>query len=157
VNDTVLIADPKTDPDAGPFFQRLPVADFPSTWYSQRINDVSRPQEQDAARKAAAHANTPATTFFDALGRTFLTAAFNRYVPQGSQVPVEEFSRTFVAIDIEGNQRSVTDALGRQVMVYDYDILGTRLHQNSVDAGERWMLNDVLGKPLLSWDSRDHR
>jgi hypothetical protein len=42
-------------------------------------------------------------------------------------------------------------------MVYDYDMLGTRIHQNSVDAGERWMLNDVTGKVIRSWDSRDHQ
>ena len=26
-----------------------------------------------------------------------------------------------------------------------------------MEAGERWMLNDVAGKPLYAWDSRDHR
>ena len=26
-----------------------------------------------------------------------------------------------------------------------------------MEAGERWMLNDVAGKPLYGWDSRDHR
>ena len=46
-------------------------------------------------------------------------------------------------LDIEGNQREVIDALGRVVMRYDYDMLGTRLHQASMEAGERWMLNDV--------------
>ena len=63
-----------------------------------------------------------------------------------------------VAFDIsEGNQRSVTDALGRAIMTCDYDMLGKRLHQSSVDAGERWMLNDATGKPLLGWDSRGFR
>jgi RHS repeat-associated protein len=156
VNDTVLIADPKTDPDAGPFFERLPVADFPSTWYAQRINGALGPRDQDAAQKASIHANTPATAFFDALGRAFLTVADNRFVPQGSQVPVEELYRTLAEIDIEGNQRSVTDALGRKVMMYDYDMLGTRIHQNSMDAGERWMLNDCTGKAIRSWDARGH-
>ena len=28
-------------------------------------------------------------------------------------------------------------------MTYDYDMLGTRIHQASMEAGERWMLNDV--------------
>src|SRR5206468_4204725 len=32
-----------------------------------------------------------------------------------------------------------------------------QLYQNSIDAGERWMLNDVTGKPLRRWDSRNHR
>ena len=45
----------------------------------------------------------------------------------------------------------------RIVMRYDYDMLGNRIHQASMEAGERWMLNDVAGKPLRAWDSRDHR
>ena len=46
------------------------------------------------------------------------------------------------------------DALGRIVMRYDYDMLGNRIHQASMEAGERWMLNDVAGKPIRAWDSR---
>ena len=45
----------------------------------------------------------------------------------------------------------------RVVMRYDYDMLGNRIHQASMEAGERWMLNDVAGKPLYAWDSRDHQ
>src|SRR5439155_13994577 len=78
--------------------------------------------------------------------------------------PVEEFYPTRVELDIEGNQRGVRDAIvqngdqqGRIVMRYDYDMLGNRIHQASMEAGERWMLNDVAGKPLYSWDSRNHR
>ena len=26
-----------------------------------------------------------------------------------------------------------------------------------MEAGERWMLNDVAGKPIHAWDSRDHQ
>ena len=60
---------------------------------------------------------------------------------------------TRVELDIEGNQRAVRDAIvqmvtaGRIVMRYDYDMLGNRIHQASMEAGERWMLNDVAGKP----------
>ena len=42
-------------------------------------------------------------------------------------------------------------------MRYDYDMLGSPLHFASMDAGERWMLSDVAGKPLYGWDSREHR
>ena len=42
-------------------------------------------------------------------------------------------------------------------MRYDYDMLGNRIHQASMEAGERWMLNDVAGKPIRAWDSRGHR
>ena len=41
-------------------------------------------------------------------------------------------------------------------MRYDYDMLGNRIHQASMEAGERWMLNDVAGKPIRAWDSRGH-
>ena len=42
-------------------------------------------------------------------------------------------------------------------MRYDYDMLGNRIHQASMEAGERWMLNDVAGKPHPRWDSRGHQ
>ena len=41
-------------------------------------------------------------------------------------------------------------------MRYDYDMLGTPIHQASMEAGERWMLNDVTGKPIRAWDSRGY-
>ncbi|MEG4274721.1 MULTISPECIES: SpvB/TcaC N-terminal domain-containing protein [unclassified Microcoleus] len=169
VNDTVLIADPKTDADVGSFFDRLPETDYLPTWYDFRIDpakaleewpDVDRqgrahPEnahirsaEASAARKAAKHAGTPTVAHLDSLGRTFLTIADN-----GDAGNYE----TRVELDIEGNQRSVIDARGRTVMTYDYDLLGGRIHQVSMDAAERWMLNDVMGKPIYGWDSRGHR
>jgi RHS repeat-associated protein len=44
----------------------------------------------------------------------------------------------------------------RIVMRYAYDMLGNRIHQLSMEAGARWMLNDVAGKPIRAWDSRGH-
>jgi RHS repeat-associated protein len=41
-------------------------------------------------------------------------------------------------------------------MRFEYDMLGTPINQASMDAGERWMLNDVVGNPLYRWDSRGH-
>ena len=41
-------------------------------------------------------------------------------------------------------------------MRYDYDMLGTQIHQASMEAGERWMLNDVTGKPIRAWNSRKY-
>jgi RHS repeat-associated protein len=153
-NDTVLLTAPKTDADVGPYFARLPDADYLPTWYTQNAGGTS--DQQDAAKKASLCAETPATAFLDTLGRTFLTIAYNRTQSSGGS-PVEEHNRTLLDIDIEGNQRSVADALNRRVMTYDYDMLGNKIHQVSVDAGERWMLNDAPGKPLLAWDSLDHR
>ena len=110
------------------------------------------PDEQDAAAKAAGHADTPTIAHFDTLGRTFLTIADNGKDQNGydQQYP------TRTVLDIEGNQRAVIDALDRMVMRYDYDMLGTRIHQASMEAGERWMLNDVAGKPIRAWNSREY-
>ena len=160
VSDTVLVADPKTDPDVGDFFARLPDADYLPGWNAQRAGGALGTFEQTAARKAAIHANTPAVAHADALGRSFLTVAHNKLkysdTPADS-LPVEQFHSTRIVFGIEGNQRAVIDAKGRVVMRYDHDMLGNRIHQASMEAGERWMLGDVAGKPLLAWDSRNHR
>lgn len=147
-NDTVLIADPSQDGDVGTYFQRILQSDYSPTWYQS--NSAGTGAEPDAAAKAATAAATPALAYFDTLGRTFLTIADNG--PNASGTP-QKFA-THTALDIQGYQRSVTDALGRTIMRYDYDLLGTKLHSNSVDAGERWVLSDAGGKPLLSWNSR---
>jgi hypothetical protein len=87
----------------------------------------------------------------------FLNIAHNRFAREGNPgaPPIkEEFYLSRVRFDIEGNQREVFDARQRLVMRCDYDQLGKRLHQASMDAGERWMLNDVSGKSIRAWDSR---
>ena len=155
VNDTALIADPKTDPDVGEFFQRLAETDYLPTWHAQRQTGALGPQEQTAAAKTALHAATPSVAYADSLGRSFLTVAHNRFERNGSII--EEKYPTRVVLDIEGNQREVIDAKDRIVMRYDYDMLGTQIHQASMEAGERWMLNDVAGQPIHAWDSRDHQ
>ena len=52
--------------------------------------------------------------------------------------------------------RPATALEQRIVMRYAYDMLGNRIHQLSMEAGARWMLNDVAGKPIRAWDSRGH-
>ena len=170
VNDTVL-GDPRTDADirgfTASYFASLP-ATPPAvpwqTWHQQRQGGALGAQEQVAAEKAAAHVDTPTTAHFDSLGRPFLTVARNKVVsPNHDLDGTEDEVQTRVELDIEGNQRAVRDAieqngdaLGRIVMRYAYDMLGSRIHQASMEAGERWMLNDVVGKPIRAWDSRDH-
>ncbi|MGH9261169.1 MAG: SpvB/TcaC N-terminal domain-containing protein, partial [Acidimicrobiales bacterium] len=151
VNDTVRVLDPRDDPDVGALFGRLAEDEFLPTWHAQRIGGVLGDVERQAAGKAAAHAETPALSFFDMLGRPFMTVAHNRFRRDGATV--EEKYATRVELDIEGNQREVVDALGRIVMRYDYDMLGTRVHQASMEAGERWMLPDVAGNPIRRWDA----
>ena len=179
VNDTVAphakqTGDPRTDPDiagyVGDYFKTQP--DDWKTWYAERIDKPADDPECGAAQKAASHADTPTIVHFDTLGRPFLTIAHNRVACPNHPLDGKEGKfHTRVEIDIEGNQRTVRDAdtrahdeqgheftneLGRIVMRYDYDLLGNRIHQQSMEAGERWMLNDVAGKPIRAWDSRGH-
>ena len=131
------------------------------TWYAQRIGgaighgragrrDEGRSTRRHADRRAPRHAGPPV---HDASRTTGSSAAARSH---------EERYATRIELDIEGNQRAVAtpsyeraDALEqRVVMRYDYDLLGNRIHQASMEAGERWMLNDVTGKPIRAWDSR---
>jgi RHS repeat-associated protein len=160
VNDTVKL-DPRDDPDIQAYVEKR-FAGEPGwkTWLQQRIANPHNPPpdsggadpERDAAVRAHQHAGTPTIGHFDALGRTFLTVADNGKDRNGNPQKYE----TRVVLEIEGNQREVIDAKGRVVMRYDYDLLGNRNHQASMEAGERWMLNDVTGKPIRAWDSRGH-
>ena len=154
VNDTALVADPKADPDVDDFFRRLAEAEYLPTWHAQRQAGALGAQEQDAAAKTAIHAATPSVAHADSLGRTFLAVAHNKFLRNGAMLDEKYAIR--VELDIEGNQREVIDANDCVVMRYDYDMLGTRIHQSSMEAGERWMLNDVAGQPIRAWDSRGH-
>jgi RHS repeat-associated protein len=178
VNDTITLT-PSADDDLKGYLlnadgaQRIPTSEYLPTWYGLRTDPVhavefaarypdptDRSNETIAARKAAVHANSPTTAHFDTLGRAFLTIAYNKFKYSNTppaDPPVEEFYRTRIIFDIEGNQREVIDAKDRIVMRYDYDMLSNRVHQASMEAGERWMLNDVAGKPLYAWDTRNHQ
>jgi len=154
VNDTVLIPNPERDTDVGDFFARLPKEDYLPTWYEQRKNGELGHEEAIAAEKAAVHADTPSTTYFDSLGRSFLTVAHNRFARDGAVV--NENIKTLTKFDIQNNQIAVIDALQREIMSYDYDMSKTKIHQDGADAGQRWSLSDVGGTPLRTWDSRGH-
>ncbi len=133
-----------------------------SSWYHNRTNrlidaeliaegkDPSR--EKSAADKAAKHANTPNVQHFDSLGRPVLSIEHSKNIT----TEADEFHHTKVYLDAEGNLRSVTDARGNVVIRYKYDMLGNNVYQNSLDAGQRWLLVNILGSPLRTWDERDH-
>lgn len=159
VNDTVM-SDPRADEDVKGYVTGY-FATQPSTWqtwYQQRIGLSQGDSERDAAEKTAVHNDTPSIAYFDSLGRTFLTIVQNKFirVENSTTVPFDEKYDTRVVFDIEGNQRAVIDALNRIVMRYDYDMLGNRIKQDSMDAGIRWMLGNVTGNPIYGWDSRGH-
>jgi len=123
-----------------------------SQWYKNRItapvSTIATPEEIDAANKAAAHANTPAVAYLDSLGRAFVSIGDNGAAGK---------YKTTTDTDIEGNVIKITDARDNAVMQYKYDMLGAQLYHASMDAGERWVINDVMGKPMRSWDSRNNQ
>lgn len=158
--------DPETDPDVAGYVAGYIEALGGSwqTWHARRIDGALGEHEQAAARRAAAHANTPVTEHFDALGRPFVTIERNRVACEGHELDgSEDAFATRVEIDIEGNQRSVRDAvvqagdpLGRVIVESSYDLLGNSIFQRSMEAGARWTLNDAAGQALRSWDDRGH-
>ena len=141
-----------------------------SPWYHNRTNLLIDAEliaagkdpgkEIIAADKAAKHANTPNVLHFDTLGRPVLSIDHNKNITTDA----DEYHRTKVKIDTEGNLRSVTDARelpennnkGNTVMQYKYDMLGNLVYQTSMDAGQRWLLINILGNPLRTWDERNH-
>lgn len=154
---------------------------------------ITATQEFRAAWLAARHANTPAETHLDSLGRDVIVIAHNRLPDEGS-VPLINWSVadwgwkderifTFTKLDAEGKPLWICDARGNLVMqyiappkadhtpLYDapspdhrptyampakalpcYDIAGNLLFQHSMDTGDRRMLMDAAGQPMLAWD-----
>src|SRR5262249_35819059 len=156
-----------------------------SQWYIDRgspdpEDTVPAAPEARAAWLAAQHADTPALTILDSLGREVITVAHNR-VDNGAGGLRDEKYLTFTRLDAEGKPLWIRDARGNLVMQYItpikptraadeldqtkieempassvpcYDIAGNLLLQHSMDAGDRWTLNDAAGKPMFAWDSR---
>ncbi|PHN01150.1 SpvB/TcaC N-terminal domain-containing protein [Flavilitoribacter nigricans] len=137
-----------------------------SRWYMDRKSpdpDPNTPpsdKDELAAWKAVQHYNTPTVVTLDTLGRPVLSIAHNRIPIKDSFGKIidvtDEYYYTSIKLDIEGNAIEVVDARSNPVMTYRYDMLGHRVYQNSMDAGERWMLNNAMGNPVKKWDGRKH-
>lgn len=135
-------------------------------WYA-RMRASTVAAERGAADRAAAHAGTPVLTLLDSLGREVIAVAHNR------TASVDEKYVTYTKLDAEGKPLWVQDARNNLVMRYTvpqqfgadptiaycpaYDSAGNLLYQHSMDAGERWTLNDAAGQPLFAWNSRGFR
>ena len=127
-----------------------------SEWYKKRTDStrsdyIVDTKARQAAEKSAKHGNTPGILQLDSLGRPVLSVEHNRNA-DGE----DEFYHTKVKLDSEGNLRFVTDARGNIVMRYKYDMLGNMVYQNSMDAGRRWLLQNIAENPLRNWDERNH-
>ncbi|MFC9436395.1 SpvB/TcaC N-terminal domain-containing protein [Nocardia sp. NPDC057030] len=151
------------------------VLDPGNAWYA-RMSASAIAAERRAAQLAAAHAGTPTLTLLDSLERAVLTIAHNR--TDG----IDEKQVTFTKLDAEGKPLWIQDARGSRVMQYVtpplpggihpfddpqnlapygvapcYDVSGLPLLQHSMDAGDRWLLNDAAGTPWYGWNSRGFR
>jgi len=153
-NDTVLL-DPRTDPEVQGLLAAY-LATLPNwqTWHQRRANGGLGPREQAAATDTKLHAATPTRAYADTLGRAVLTVVHNRRLDQGQVV--EHLYPTRVVLDIKGNQRAVIDARGVYVLRQTFDMAGRVLYTTSPDAGQRWVMPDIGGKPIRRWNSRGH-
>jgi RHS repeat-associated protein len=158
-SDTCTIPDPTKDLTVGKYFKKLPTAsDYLPTWFAQREGGSHGPEEQEAALKAKIHAETPTISYFDTLGRPFLVIDQNQFVPSGgTTTPTRQNFLTRTDLDIQSFQRQTWDANDRLISQSAYDMQGNLLYRGSMEAGKRWMLNDVLGKLAYTWNSRNFR
>lgn len=133
-----------------------------SLWYKNRVTNPQTTEliaagkdpvkENAAALAAAKHTNTPHVLHLDTLGRPILSVENTKNIDS----PDNEPYHTHAQIDVEGNLRSVVDARDNIVVQYKYDMLGNKVYQKSMDAGQRWLLTNILGNPLRTWDERNH-
>lgn len=146
-HDTILVADPRMDPDVGHIFRLLPQAEWWPTWYAARIGS-SVLAERQAAQKAAAHANTPALFHLDGLARKVLSIGD---LGGGRQL------KTRTSYDVKGSAAAITDPRGVVAFTYRFDMAQRQLEIGSADAGRSLLLPDVRNSPVLSWDPTGHR
>ena len=157
-------------------FDPKPINPNHSDWYKRRTDpahplfaEFNTPENSRAADLVKVHAGTSSETHLDTLGREVIAIAHNR--TDG----VDEKYLTYTKLDAEGKPLWIRDARGNLVMQYInpakanndpsnampvnavpcYDIAGNLLFQHSMDAGDRWMLMDAAGKPMLAWDAND--
>ena len=146
-NDNVLVADPRNDRDVARFFKLLPYSVWAPTWYAARISSPDAAQN-DAAQKAASHANTPSVVHFDPLARPVLAIG---------DLGGDKKLMTRTGYDIQGNVLTVTDPRAIVAFTNRFDMAKRQITVQSVDAGQSRLLPDALDAPMLSWDANGHR
>ncbi|MFQ8433765.1 SpvB/TcaC N-terminal domain-containing protein [Amaricoccus sp. W119] len=149
-----------------------------------RFAEFNDAESARAAEQVEKHADSPSQIHLDSLGREVVAIAHNR-TPDANDTWRDDFHVAFTKLDAEGKPLWIRDARGNLVMQYitpckanndpgddipyrldpttggrvysapSYDIAGNLLFQHSMDAGDRWMLMDAAGKPMLAWDVND--
>ena len=141
-----------------------PEAFAPTPWeaFTYDVNDlapVTKAPDGTSLANAApnSHHFTPSSVEIDALGRTVLSIARNRTAsdnPNDPLSPIQEL-RTQTAYDIRGNVLAVTDALNRVAFRYTYDLANRPWRIESIDAGLRRIVLNVLGHEIERRDSKE--
>ncbi|MDF0645957.1 MAG: SpvB/TcaC N-terminal domain-containing protein [Nitrospira sp.] len=164
-----------------------PTGNAHSDWYKRRTDpghrrfaEFNSAGDRRAADLVKAHALTPAQVMFDGVGREAVAVSHNTYVYPDNGPSGDERYVTFTKLDPEGKPLWIRDANRHLVMQYItppkptrwseqpdetvpadavpcYDVAGNLLHQHSMDAGDRWTLNDAAGEPLYAWDLNGRR
>jgi len=148
-------------------------------WYEKfSISEIV--EEKEVALKAAVHADTPTQIFLDSLGRDVISVTHNKWTRGKAPEVVtifEEKYLTYTKLDAESKPLWIKDPRGNRVIQYIfpykpdgvaeetwnktyspcYDIAGNLLFQHSMDAGDRWMINDAAVKPFYSWDRNERQ
>ncbi|KAH7348974.1 hypothetical protein BKA65DRAFT_584937 [Rhexocercosporidium sp. MPI-PUGE-AT-0058] len=132
-----LLRDPRTDSDTAPYTAKYFMA-HPEyqTWYQMRIKNQLGADEKEAAEKCAAYSETPMTTYFDSLGRGFLTVARHRVKCLDHDFDGRnELFYSRVELEVQGNRIAIRDSVTQ-----DGDQLGRVLEKSHY--------------PMKVWDSR---
>ena len=121
----------------------------PTPWeaYTYDANDNAGRTHGAAAQNYARHWDTPSSIEIDALGRTIRAVQRNGVSPA-------EWYETASTYDIQGNVLTITDPLGRHAFSYTYDLAHHALRTESIDAGVRRTVLDVLGNPVEQRDGK---
>ena len=135
----------------------IPSEFAPTPWeaYTYDANDLAplshgrRTAHRSPTAAPATHHFTPSSIVIDALGRTVEAVARN-----GRRDPADCVPDRASTYDIRGNVLTVTDALDRVAFRYTYDLANRPWRIDSIDAGLRRMVLNVLGNEIERRDSK---